>query len=147
MTKFVIAVFLACSVSCAADPLCGASEEAGRINVRHFVEEESFEKRCEASGSIDLFKVDELPNQANLETELVSAPFETLNVGDHDIAPGTYIQCASLENGEVGGLCSGFTLQANEGVAVVIHIRAPDGIECYSTKDIVKYTNVGPVSR
>ena len=147
MKKIVTIIALACSVSCAADPLCGASEEGGRISVRHFVEEESFEKRCESSGAIDLFTVDELPSQADLETELASAPFETLDVGDHDIAPGTYIQCASLEDGEVGGLCSGFTLQADQRVIAVLHIKAPDGVECYTTKDSVKYTNVGPVSR
>ena len=143
--KAVLIVTAFTLLSC-VDPLCGASEYPQRMSVRHFIEEEGFEKRCDSSGRIDLFTLDAIPSQGDLADVLSRAPFETFDVGDHDIRSGTYVQCTTLEDGEVGGLCSAFTLDDGDGVVIVRHVIAPDFSECYTSRDRLEYNPIDPIS-
>jgi hypothetical protein len=143
--KIVFVTAVVMLASC-VDPLCGATEQPGKMSIRRFIEEESFVKRCEPSSPTDLFNVDEAPLQEDLARTLVSAPLETYDVGDYDISPGSYVQCTSVGGGEIGGLCSAFTLGDGDGVVVMQHFAAPDFSECYTTRDAVRYESFGPVA-
>jgi hypothetical protein len=133
----LITICLACT-ACWPDETCGATERDGKLSVRYYFEAEySLVPECRAEEDVFSMRVvDELPTQLQLADVIRNIEPQIFAVGDHDVEPGSYVQCTTIE----GGHCTGLTVE--NGVVAVRSFIGPGPAITTTSQDVQVYENL-----